>query len=133
MDSSNPFTNNSFAALFEDDEEAEAIRRSSKVKSYNSTSVEKRLESSFRAMKKKFPMGGLKMSRFITTDILIDSGDYFDQFNDDVKQGVDFVQTALMSSGSTEVIADAQNNPTDDDKQELAYRCLLYTSDAADE
>lgn len=124
MDSSNPFTNNSFAALFEDDEEAEAIRRSSKVKSYNSTSVEKRLESSFRAMKKKFPMGGLKMSRFITTDILIDSGDYFDQFNDDVKQGVDFVQTALMSSGSTEVIADAQNNPTDDDKQELAYRAV---------
>ena len=57
MDSSNPFTNNSFAALFEDDEEAEAIRRSSKVKSYNSTSVEKRLESSFRAMEEEVSHG----------------------------------------------------------------------------
>lgn len=130
----NPFESkdDSFSGLF-DDEETEALRQvkerdSESLHSYNSGSIEKELEQSIKDLKKRYPMGGVKASRFITADILLKaSPGYFDQFEDIVKNGVDWVQTSLADNDKSILIAKAQDNPTDDEKQEEAFK-VVYSA-----
>lgn len=84
------------------------------------------LEASFKALKQKYPAGGLKASRFITADILMSApSDYFNKFDEDVAKTVRWVQTALAGKEMSDVISDAMQHPTDDAIQEQAFRTVI--------
>lgn len=88
-------------------------------------SIEAMLEQNHKELRQKYPMGGIKTSRFITTDILLRAPDgYFDHHNDLIRQGVVTVQTALADSGRSDVIGQSQQNPTDETLQDAAYRVV---------
>lgn len=71
---------------------------------------------------KKYPKGGLKTSRFITSSILMRApADFFDKYDADVMAGVDFVRDRLAEDNRTSLIRDAQENPTDDAFQDDAF------------
>lgn len=75
-----------------------------------------------KQLQKKFPSGGIQSSRFITTDILREAPkDYFDKYSDIVEKGVSQVRLHLTEEGRSEIINDAQMNPTDDGLQDAAY------------
>lgn len=88
--------------------------------------TERELESSFLALKKKYPAGGLKASRFITADILMSAPtDYFDRFQEDVEKAVRWVQGSLAGKEMSDVVSDAMQHPTDDAVQEQAFRTVM--------
>jgi pilus assembly protein CpaF len=88
--------------------------------------TENALASNFKALKDKFPAGGLKASRFITADILMSAPPaYFDRFDEDVENAVRWVQTALAGKEMSDVVSNAMQNPTDDAIQEQAFRTVM--------
>ena len=81
------------------------------------------IESNIRALREKYPQGGVKSSRVITSRILREApADYFDRFTKDVEDGTSFVQNLLVDRGGSEIIAKSQANPTDEAVQEQAFR-----------
>jgi pilus assembly protein CpaF len=84
------------------------------------------LDKNFKELKKKYPAGGLKASRFITADILMTAPpDFFDKYEEDISKAVAWVQTALAGKEMSDVISDAMAHPTDDAIQEQAYRTVM--------
>ena len=82
----------------------------------------KKIETEIKRLKEKYPTGGLKSSRFITADILLEApGDYFDKYESEVKLGVNYVRNKITESGQSEKIRAAQDHPTDDSYQNEAY------------
>lgn len=134
----NPFQQKdaTFAALFEDDEESEALLKAKTndetgLNRYNSQTIEKILEDNIKELRIKYPMGGLKASRFLTTEVLLNTpASYFDQFEETITKGVSWVQNLIADGGKASIIGDAQLEPTNDEKQEDAYR--IVNSAAAD-
>lgn len=129
----NPFLNNdsTFAAIFEEDDEESAALLEAKgantqaMNRYESGTIEKQLENNIRELRKEYPMGGVRASRFITADILMNApADYFDRYDEVVKKGVDWVQSMIADAGNSGIIGAAQDEPTDDARQDEAYRIV---------
>ena len=128
----NPFLSDdsTFAAIFEDDEEGEALLKakgehSTHMERYNNGTIEKLLENNIKELRKRYPMGGVKASRFITADVLMEApSNYFDRYDDTVKKAVDWVQTTISDAGNSGIIGSAQEDPTNDEKQDEAYRIV---------
>lgn len=98
---------------------------SARMKSYNDESVEKLIDNNIKMLREKYPMGGIKSSRFITTDVLMKAPPgYFDQYRDIVKAGVASVQLSLADTGKAPLIAQAAADPTNEDIQDEAYRTI---------
>lgn len=75
-----------------------------------------------KKLNKQYPMGGIKTSRILTTEILMEApADYFDKYSDAVSDGVKWVRNNLTKDNKSEVIRSAEMNPTDDAYQEAAY------------
>lgn len=130
-----PNTNNvpldpTFSKFFTDDDDELALTQArrngnTQVNRYNIVNIEKALEDSLKDLRLKYPMGGLKASRFITADILLTLNEgYFDKYDDTVKKGVDWVQTHIAEAGKAFIIGAAQEEPTDEEKQEAAFRVV---------
>lgn len=121
-----------FTALFETDEETmalvaakEAEDPSKRLHSYLAQDIDGKLEEMRRILKKQYPMGGIKSSRFITTDILMKaSPEYFGRYDDFVRRAVISVQSTISDKGQAEVIGRSQEDPTDETLQDTAYRIV---------
>lgn len=75
-----------------------------------------------KELQKKYPSGGLKQSRFLTTEVLLKAErGYFRKYYKDVAKGVQKVQYVLSSTQTTEEIEAARTNPTDETLQNIAY------------
>lgn len=131
--SSNPFFSgdDTFDSFFDSDEEDAALQRvkedhNPRVKVYNTgLGIEKELENSIAELRKKYPMGGLKASRFITADILMKAPEnYFDEYEDTVKSAVNWVQNTISDQGRANEIGRAQEDPTNEEKGDIAYRIV---------
>lgn len=117
-----------FSAILEDDEELAALQKAKKGEgngnytSYGDGNIEQVIAESIKKTRGENPQGGIKASRFLTTDILMSAPkEYFAQFNETVQMGVSQVQSMLSDSGKADLIATAQDDPTDDTKQNDAY------------
>ena len=67
------------------------------------------IESNMRALRQKYPEGGIKSSRVITSKILREAPtEYFDRFEKDLEDGTVFVQNLLVDRGGSELIAMSQ-------------------------
>lgn len=141
----NPFTNNkekeTFDALFEDDEEDypptttvnnEENKSFTPVKkpvTYGDGSILQQIETNIKELRKRYPMGGLRASRFITTEILMNAPqNYFEQYDDIIRETVANVQVTLSSQKKSGIIAEAQSDPTNEDLQDSAYRIVHSTA-----
>ena len=115
----NPFLNDN------DDEETvlrNVQQKTRTVKTYQDDVIKKTLEHAFNENKRKYPAGGLKSSRFLTTDLLMKLPySYFQNLEESVKKAVDYAQTQIVGNNSSAIISEAKNNPTDDSIQEKAW------------
>lgn len=124
-----------FDDYFSDDEETVALQVAKGTRALQevygddegpNSATDRALEASFKALKQKYPAGGLKASRFITADVLMSAPfDYFNRFDEDVAKAVRWVQTALAGKEMSDVISDAMQHPTDDAIQEQAFRTVM--------
>lgn len=80
------------------------------------------IQNNMNELKKRYPTGGIKASRYVTAAVLMKAPDgYFDVFEDEIQNGVQYVRDELAGSGASDVIRDAQDNPTDDAYQDKAF------------
>lgn len=121
-----------FTDYFSDDEETEALQQAKGAKTLQRSygvvgdPIAVELEENFKRLKKMYPGGGIKSSRFITSGILLKAPfDYFADYERDVEKTVRWVQTALAEKEKSAVISDAIQKPTDDAVQEIAYRAVI--------
>lgn len=133
---SRPVENTTATAGFEDllkddDDETKALTKAREEaqkagqKAYMGTSIEDMLDQNYKALRKKYPMGGRKTSRFITTDVLLRMPEnYFDHHQDLIRKGVVSIQTEIAESGRSDIIGKSQSNPTDESLQDEAYRTV---------
>lgn len=83
----------------------------------------KEIEAEQKRLKRVYPTGGgIKVSRFVTADILMKApADYFDKYVPEITEGVKWVRTNLTQNSRSEIIGQAQNHPTDESYQNEAY------------
>lgn len=114
------------ASLLEDDEEEAAARKGrERGKVYHDGSLTQRIEENYRRLRKDYDASGIKSSRFITTDILLDApASFLGQYEQAVKEGVEHVRSSLSRTGRSESISKAVNDPTNDVLQDEAYRTV---------
>lgn len=104
------------------DEEADRYRAEARA---TESAIEKRIAANIKRLRELNPNGGVKLSRVITKDILMDApADFFVRFDDDVRSIVTKVQNGISDQGKSNVIAAAQEDPTNDEKQDEAYRVV---------
>lgn len=116
----------------EDDEETQLTQaKANSTLSKIATDSEKHnpalaiIENNIKELQKKYSTGGIKSSRYITTDALLAApADFFDKYEATIKEGSDFVKTQMGNSDRAEIIKRAQDNPTDDAYQDEAYYVL---------
>lgn len=115
--SGNPFIDDA------EDEEGKRLEQSKgTMKRYSSVEYDEMIRESYEHFKKRYPMGGLKASRFITLELLMKiSPEYFDELEDHVEQAVNYAQNKIADEGKSDIINDASQDPTDEAKQEEAY------------
>lgn len=115
----------------EEDDEAIALQaakdsgiiRSADHNEYKS--IEEELMGQLRKLRKQYPNGGIKTSRIITTDILIKvPRGYFERFDKITREVVNWVQTEISTAKQSEIISKASEDPTNDGKQDDAYRTV---------
>lgn len=105
----------------EDYSAANAVGESHEKKS-EFEEINKLIDANIRALIERFPEGGLRASRVVTSKILTSApANYFDRFIDDTKVGTEFVQNLLTDRGGSDVVARSQANPTNEAMQEEAY------------
>lgn len=122
-----------FQDYFRDSEEEAQEARNTTVRrvndhtDYGSGTVEKLLDRSVAEMREKYPLGGLKASRFITTQVLMTAGtDYFSAYDEVVQTSVEIVRNSLAETKErSDIVAKASEDPTNEEVQEDAYR-LIY-------
>jgi len=84
--------------------------------------IDRLIDSNIRALIERYPQGGLRGSRVVTSTILREApADYFDRFTEDIREGTEFVQILLTDRGGSEVVARSQENPTNEAMQEEAF------------
>lgn len=122
--------NQDFTEIFDDDEELEALKAGKDNNTLQNTfDVEDKIlpiiEQNIKDLRAKYPRGGSKAFRFITSDVLMEAPeDYFDKFDDVVKDGVSWVQATVSDRGKSSIIGKAQRHPTDDLMQDEAFRLV---------
>ena len=80
------------------------------------------IDSNVKTLQRKYPTGGVKASRIITTDVLVTAApDFFDKYEETISEGVKFVREAIGESDRAELLKKAQDNPTDDSYQDDAF------------
>lgn len=80
------------------------------------------VEANIKMLQKKYPTGGIKASRYITSDVLIQAPkDFFDKYEKTIEDGANFVRAELGDSDQSPKIAAAEQNPTDDSYQDEAF------------
>lgn len=80
------------------------------------------IETNIKELQKKYPTGGIKASRYITADFLIQAPqDFFDKYEKSIEDGASFIRSELADSPHAAKIAAAEQNPTDDSYQDEAY------------
>lgn len=88
------------------------------------------IEESKKQLANKYTEGGIKAARYITFDKLQEIGkidpDFFKRYEDASLEASSVVLNTIIDSSSSE-IADAQENPIDEIKQDKAYR-ILYSA-----
>lgn len=121
--SSRPKVNALDADLYTDTDYAEANAAGVEIaKESKFQEIDRLIDANARELIKRYPSGGIKSSRVITSTILRQApADYFDRHQKAVKDGTDFVQNALADRGGSDVVGESQANPTDLDLQERAY------------
>lgn len=119
-----------FDQLFnESDDEEDELRKAKEVSGFgssyqteNSDPILEMIRRNVKELRQKYPTGGVKASRYITTEVLLKaSSTYFDKYLEDVARGVDFVRTELADRGISETVKIAQDNPTDDILQDKSF------------
>lgn len=119
-----------FDQLFnESDDEEDELRKAKEVSGFgssyqteNSDPILEMIRRNVKELRQKYPTGGVKASRYITTEVLLKaSSTYFDKYLEDVARGVDFVRTELADRGISETVKIAQDNPTDDFLQDKSF------------
>lgn len=124
--------NNMFSALMEDDDDDDEgvpfIRKNSENNPNGGHTLPdedviiKVISEKQKELRKKYPTGGIKTSRFVTADILLKAPEkYFEKYYNEVSEGVKYVRNHLTEGGRSEIIRDAQDHPTDDAYQDEAY------------
>ena len=123
--------NNMFSALMDDDDDEEGIplvRKNSEINPNGGHTLSgedaiiKAISEKQKELRKKYPTGGIKTSRFVTADILLKAPEkYFEKYYNEVSEGVKYVRNHLTEGGRSEIIRDAQDHPTDDAYQDEAY------------
>lgn len=84
--------------------------------------IDRLIDSNIRALIERYPQGGLRGSRVVTSTILREApSDYFDRFELDIEEGTNFVQNLLTDRGGSDIVARSQENPTDEAMQEEAF------------
>ncbi len=87
-----------------------------------SQKINRLIDANIRMLLDRYPGGGLKSSRVITSTILRAAPeDYFDRFAADLEDGTNFVQNTLTDRGESSIVGRSQENPTDEAMQEKAY------------
>lgn len=80
------------------------------------------IEKRIKELDKKYPTGGIKASRVIDANILINAPrGYFKKFSKDVTLVTRQVRDALANNDQSELIRRAQNNPTDEAQQDASF------------
>lgn len=120
-----------FNALVNDyDDEEEALLRAKQQNSLNRIASQSeidspilgKIEAKVKELQKKYPTGGIKTSRYITADILIEApANFFDMYERTIEDGANYVRQELGDSNQSSKIAEAEQNPTDDFYQDEAY------------
>jgi len=68
------------------------------------------------------PSGGVKTYWFMTTRDLMDApADFFDKYAPAVEAGITFVRNRLTDTGQSDLVREAQDHPTDENKQNQAF------------
>lgn len=114
----NPFLNDN------DDEEGRMLAAAKgTMKTYkNLANYDKMVLDSHEILKKKFPMGGMKASRFITFELLMKIDyKYFEELEPHIEAAVNYAQNRIADEGKSDIISAAANDPTDEHKQEEAF------------
>lgn len=89
------------------------------------TQIDNLIDANMKELISRYPEGGIKSSRIITGTVMRKAPhDYFDRFTKEVEIGTNFVQNLLTDRGGSEIIAQSQNNPTNEAMQEEAYSLL---------
>lgn len=123
-------SNKLFEQLMDNEDEEEIIhtqmKESGMDKAYDNSTDDKVLDmiaKNIVTLRKKYPTGGIKASRYITTEVLMAaSPDYFNKYQKDAAEGVKFVRDQLSNvDGASGDIKAAQDNPIDDALQDKAY------------
>lgn len=120
-----------FGDFFEDDEETVALNIAKggqslpAINATNKDTIAIALEKNFHELKKKYPDGGIKSSRFISTELLMMAPEnYFSRFEEDVQKTVDWIQLTLATKELSDVVGQANKNPTNDEFQEKGFRAV---------
>lgn len=80
------------------------------------------ISRNIKELSRKHPKGGIKGSRYITTEVLVNAPKgYFDKYLEDAKSGVEYVRGKLADSDRSDLVRTAQLNPTDDGLQNDAF------------
>jgi len=89
------------------------------------TEIERLISANVRALRERYPEGGLRSSRVITSKVLLEApAGFFERFDEVVAEGTTFVQNMLADRGGSEIVGRSQENPTDEAMQEAAYRSV---------
>lgn len=106
----------------EDYNAANAVGSSNAASLSEFEELDRLIDANIRALIERFPEGGLRASRVITSKILSAApANYFERFIDDLKIGTEFVQNLLTDRGGSDIVARSQANPTNEAMQEEAY------------
>lgn len=124
------FPDNQLDALLDDDDETlENLNHSQYLANRDMDTLAK-IEDKARYIRNKYPNGGLKSSRIIDTEILLSApADFFDKYIPYVKEVLPRVQNEIADTRS-EIVNQAQLDPTNEDKQNQAYYTVSAIANA---
>lgn len=108
--------------MSDDDEYVPSTRTSINTTLEGDSPLIRELRENKRKIREKNPTGGINLIRFISVDILLKAPEnFFDMYQDDVLSGVNYVRNKLTEGNNSDLIREAQENPTDEEYQNKAY------------
>lgn len=119
-----------FSELFEEsDNEEDELHNAKQLEGFGESYLKsdedpiiQMIGRNIKDLRKKYPTGGIKASRYITTEVLLQaSPTYFDKYLKEAANGVLYVRNKIAENGTSEAIKEAQDHPTDDTLQDKAF------------
>lgn len=87
--------------------------------------AQRKLEELYAESVQGAQSGGLSAARFITADFLLTAPeDFFDEYEHYTEKTTVSVQNAISNAGKSNIISAAQEDPTDQEKQEAAFHII---------